>query len=142
VGCESGHSMSWVDDKMDEREFRKSAPDTFNPDTVQQHNRNLASATEAWTRLIEVIRADVGKFNARSPVRRVNVSATAEYIDVYWGAPSQTALMISRKLTETTAKYNASQKPDQSTQHEGTINLLTESTESLSARLLAPVLFD
>lgn len=134
--------MNWIDDKLDERELRKPAPETFNPDTVQQHKRNMASATEAWNRLIEVIRADVSKFNARSPVRRVNVSATSEYVDVYWGAPPRTALMISRKLTETTARYEAPQKPDERTKHEGTIDLLTGDAESLSERLLAPVLFD
>jgi hypothetical protein len=79
VGRESGPSMSWIDDKMDEREFRKSAPDTFNPRHCATAQPESSSATEAWTRLTEVIPSDVGKFNARSPVRRVNVSAAAEY---------------------------------------------------------------
>jgi hypothetical protein len=134
--------MNWIDDQLDERDRRRAAPETFNPDTLQQHERNLASASEAWKRLTEVLKADIGKFNARSPARRVDVSATSEYVEVYWGAPSQTALMISRKLTETTAKYESPLKPDERTKREGTIDLLMEDTESLSERLLTPLLFD
>jgi hypothetical protein len=52
--------------------------------------------------------------------------------------------MISRKLNETTANYAAPQKPNErkAHAHEGTINLLTDSAESVSEKLLAPVLFD
>jgi hypothetical protein len=134
--------MNWIDDKFDEREHHKPTPEEHNAETVQQHKRNLALAAKTWNRLIEVVRDDIRRFNARSPVRRAKVSATFECIDVHWDSPLQTALMISRKLNETTANYAAPQKPNERKAHEGTINLLTDSAESVSEKLLAPVLFD
>jgi hypothetical protein len=99
--------MNWIDDKFDEREHHKPTPEEHNAETVQQHKRNLALAAKTWNRLIEVVRDDIRRFNARSPVRRAKVSATFECIDVHWDSPLQTALMISRKLNETTANYAA-----------------------------------
>src|ERR1019366_9082411 len=105
-------------------------PHNFNqPIPCLGGKRNLALAAKTWNRLIEVVRDDIRRFNARSPVRRAKVSATFECIDVHWDSPLQTALMISRKLNETTANYAAVARQNERKAHEGTINLLTDSAE-------------
>jgi hypothetical protein len=135
--------MNWIDDKLvSEHERNRPKPDELSPDTVQQQKkRNLALATGTWKRLIKAVRADIAKFNDSKPDRRVSVSATAEFISLDWSNPPQEALLVSRKLQGTSAKYEARQNHRQRTKHEGTINLLTEGAESLSEKLLAPLLF-
>lgn len=134
--------MNWIDNKLDDRDRHKPKTEDRSTDTVRQHKRDLAAAAETWGRVVDAVRSDIAKFNAKSPARRVNVSATPEFISLDCNNPPQEALLVSRKLHETTATYAAPDRPKQRTPHEGTINLLTENAESLSEKLLSSVLFD
>jgi len=135
-------AMNWMDKKLKERDQRDLKPEESNTDAVEQHRRGLLQATEIWRELISLARVDIAKYNARSPERRINMSATLEFISLDWSNPPQEALLVSRKLNATTANYEARQKPDELRPHKGMIDLLTETAESLSEQLLEPVLFE
>ena len=69
------------------------------------------------------------------------MSATPEIIGVFCRSAPQELLEISRRPSQTTARYVASQALGQYREHEGEINLLREDVEKLSEELLSPVLF-
>lgn len=121
-----------MDEKLNERDRNKQTPFAVSPETIQKHKDDLALAAKAWNALAEQIKADIAKFNVRTPDQRVSATTTPETILLYWNNPPRDALTVSRKASETTANY----KP-----HEGTINLLTDEPEKLSEVLLSPVLF-
>lgn len=135
--------MNWVDDKFDEQERRKTKARERSADAVQQHRRDLATAATNWSRLIKALKADIAIFNKRSHDSRVGVSANPEYIEVYWLQRIETALMIARKLDETTATIGARKAPKDRWRkpNRGSIDLLA-SIDGLSEKLLAPLLFD
>jgi hypothetical protein len=130
-----------MDEKLNERDRNQQKLYIVNPSTIQKHKDDIALATDKWKLLANEIKADIDKFNARTPDHRVSVSATSEIILLYWNNPPRDALTISRKASETTANYAAPDNPEIRKAHEGTINLLTDDPEKLSESLLSPVLF-
>ena len=130
-----------MDEKLDERDRQKPAPRAANPEAIQRHKDNIAHATAAWKQLSEDIKSDIAKWNARTPEQRLNVSATAETIGVFWLNAPQEVLMVSRKSSETTVRYESPQTLGRHGGREGSIDLLTADATSLSERLLSPVLF-
>ncbi len=130
--------MDW---KLDERDRRKPSISTASPETVQKHKDDLALATKSWEKLAEDIKSDIAKWNARTPEQRLNVSATPEFIGVFWRSAPKEVLVVSRKLNQTTARYGAPPTLRQYQKHEGEIDLLREDAAKLSEELLSPVLF-
>lgn len=89
--------MNWMDEKLNERDRQKPTPRAVNPEAIQKHKEELARALESWEILTKEIKSDIDKWNARTPERRLNVSATPAAINVYWLTVPLNLLTMLRK---------------------------------------------
>ena len=64
-----------------------------------------------------------------------------EVIGVFWRSAPQEVLVVSRKLNQTTAQYEAPPTLGRYQKHEGEIDLLRDDAAKLSEKLLSPILF-